>query len=67
MDLWSGLGMMGFGLPMMLIGFVVVVAVIAAVVWAIVSVTARPSGDTARRTLDKRYARARSATTSTSA
>jgi len=36
---------------------VVVVAVMAAVVWAIVSLTARPSGDTARRTLDERYAR----------
>jgi putative membrane protein len=34
----------------------VVVAVIAAVVWAIVSLTARPCGDTARRTLDERYA-----------
>jgi putative membrane protein len=57
MDMWSGMGMTGFGLLMMLIGFVVVVAVIAAVVWAIVSLTARPAGDSARRTLDERYAR----------
>jgi putative membrane protein len=51
------MGMMAFGLLMMLIGFVVVVVVIAVVVWAIVSLTARPAGDSARRTIDERYAR----------
>ena len=58
MNMGPGIGMMGFGLLMMLIGLIVVVAIIALVVWAVVGFTSRSgSGDTARRTLDERYAR----------
>jgi len=52
------MGMMGFALLVMLIGLLVVVALIAVIVWAVMRSASRPgSGDTARRTLDERYAR----------
>ncbi len=57
-----GMGMMGFGLLMMFIGLVVVIALIAIAVWAVIyfSGSSRSQGSTngqARQILDQRYAR----------
>lgn len=53
-----GMGMMGFGLLMMLVGLVILLALIALVVWAVVHFASRSgSADAARRVLDERYAR----------
>lgn len=55
--------MMGFGLLMMLFGFLVVVGIIALIVWAVLQFTGdagrgrRPDGESAREILDRRYAR----------
>jgi len=54
--------MMGFGLLMMLIGLVVVVALIAIAVWAVIYFTgsgrsSEPKDGQARQILDQRYAR----------
>lgn len=54
-----GIGMMGIGLVVMLILFVMAVGAVALVVWAIVHFTHPASGGdaSARRILDERYAR----------
>lgn len=54
-----GMGMMGIGLVVMLILFVMAVGAVALVVWAIVHFTQPASGRdaSARRILDERYAR----------
>ncbi len=54
--------MMGSGVLMMFIGFLVVVAVVAIVVWAVIHFTGSgrshpPSDSQARQILDQRYAR----------
>lgn len=56
--------MMGFGLLMMLFGFLVVLGIIALIVWAVLQFTGdggrgrRPGdGESAREILDRRYAR----------
>jgi len=56
------MGMMGFGLLMMFIGLVVVVALIAIAVWAVIYFTGsgrapEPKDGQARQILDQRYAR----------
>ena len=56
------MSMMGFGVLMMFIGFLVVVAVVAIAVWAVIYFTGsgRASGSKdgqARQILDQRYAR----------
>ncbi len=57
-----GMGMMGFGLMMMFIGLVVVVALIAIAVWAVIYFTGSgrasgPKDGQARQILDQRYVR----------
>ena len=56
-----GIGLMGFGLLMMLVGLLVLAGVIAVVVWAVIYFTGpgRSRGgpdDQARQILDQRYA-----------
>ena len=56
------MSMMGFGVLMMFVGFLVVVALVAIVVWAVVYFTrssrsGNPSAGDARQVLDQRYAR----------
>ncbi len=57
-----GMGMMGFGLLMMVIGLVVLIALIAIAVWAVIYFTGSwrsqgPGEVQARQILDQRYAR----------
>ena len=57
-----GMGMMGFGLLMMLVGLLVVAGVIATGVWAVIYFTGaghsrRGPDNQARQILDQRYAK----------
>ena len=57
-----GMGMVGFGLLMMLFGLLVVVGIVALIIWAVLHLTGagrpgRPGGPQARQILDQRYAR----------
>ena len=56
-----GMGMLGFGLLMMLFGLLVVVGIVALIIWAVLRLTGagRPGspGQQARQILDQRFAR----------
>ena len=55
------MGMMGFGVLMMLFGLLVLVGIVALIIWAVIQFTGAgrpggPGGPQARQILDQRYA-----------
>ena len=56
------MGMMGFGVLMMLFGLLLLVGIVALIIWAVLRLTgsgrpSSPGGDQARQILGQRYAR----------